>query len=200
MRALDAWRAASTDEAAPSIEWRGDGGRFVDPVDGFELRVRVEPDEWDDGADWIGTLTDEWAPGAILTDDERRYRENAAEGGAWRSRWTREDYRATRHRLYFVPCYSADERRADYCARGMARHVADCRARADVERDYRALLDYAPPSVVTVEAWREGVRLGTASMGGVDGGDGYREECARELADEALDDARATLARLATTA
>lgn len=199
MRALDAWRAASTDDDAPSIEWRGDGGRFVDPVDGFELRVRVEPDEWDDGADWIGTLTDEWAPGAILTDDERCYRENAAEDGAWRSRWTREDYRATRHYRYFVPAYPADDRRADYSARGMARHIADCRARADVERDYRALLDYAPV-VVVVEAWREGVQLGTASMGGVDGDDDYREECARELAGEAVADARATLARLVARA
>lgn len=51
---------------------------------------------------------------------------------------------------------------------------------------------------VIVDAYREGIKLGSASLWGIESdADGYLEEAAEELAAEAVEEAKATLAKLA---
>lgn len=96
--------------------------------------------------------------------------------------------------------------RAPGCTGGTARQVA---ARA-AEHDFNVLRAWCANEWhwcgVVVEVEREGVKLGRASLWGIEdanypGSDGaYLVDTASELIDEALDDARATLARLCQSA
>lgn len=166
---------------------------FVDPGgytferEGFTLRVRVRPDD-DPDTSWLGRFTDTWEPGAIVTDPYRREPSEAGDR-AYRGEWR-----------YFVPAIPALEQR-EYLRRSHARHVADCLARAYVERDYRLALEQRE-QVVSVSASREGVKLGGSALGGCDLGDeyaatrAYLHEIVDELADEAILEALEALERL----
>jgi hypothetical protein len=192
----DGWRASDALAYARAVaalpaEVDSDGWTFE--RDGYTCRVTVTPDEWGMD-DWRGTLMDTWSPGAILTESHRHDPDDG--GYAYRNR----EYR------WFVPMQTASELREGFSRAGMARHVADCRARETVERDYRAVADpYRCEYVVTVTAYREGIEQGSASLGGVDIGDDYTanlvylSETADELTGEAIDAARDALARLAAT-
>ena len=176
-RASQAYRIATHEP--PELGFDPSGERATFERDGFDLLVTVQPDDYTD-LSWLGEFTDTREDGAIRNPD----------------------YGYTPHVYeWFVPTYTAEQRRADLHAAGYSRGVADFLAREQVRQDAAMAVDYSE-AVITVKARRAGVTLGTASVGGVGLGDDYAEarryiaETAEELTDEAITEARETLATL----
>ena len=135
------------------LGWEGDTARGV--CDGFDIVVKLEPDDSPDTSH-LGTWTS--TPGADSVDRKRT------------GRWERGEYR------YWTPPESRSSLLA-YYRRTLTRHAADCAARADIRRMYRAAEDFARDGcsyVACVTAHRAGVKLGTAYLGGLDYYTGWR--------------------------
>lgn len=160
-------------------EWRPDRqGRDSATVerDGFTVRVRVQPDEG-------MTLDDDVGYGAFV---------DTREPGAVRARhdWHNE-------RDWYVPAQAIDESITYERKAGASRAVARERAIARAEAEMLDAL-YVSVYVVTATAYRAGVELGSASVGGVTilDDDRYLDEVADDLIPEAIAEAQDALARL----
>jgi hypothetical protein len=187
-----------------ALDWhpnrRGDMTADLPDVDGFTLRAVSTADE-------CGTLED-LGYGRFLDSEEH-----------WRTGYhvrPHPDAIPNPHRdsrnpsggaLWYVPAVTIRESAAWFRKSGEARGPAWEHARAMAEDELsRATDDYGPDvRVVTVTAYRAGVELASASVGGIEiawdpirrtSGDSYLDEVARDIAPEVIDEARATLARL----
>lgn len=180
----------------PELEWTTDRSGFPAARlsrDGYDIRVRCEPDYESDPLEGVGAL--EWP--ARWADPDH------TPPGTVKVR-TRNGYAYWRSETPFA------DRVADFRRRGYARGPAWDAARADLEAEAKAVDGQDPPSSygVIVTASRAGVELGSASVWGVsadwdeitrDDGTRYLDETARELIPQAIEDARASLARLCET-
>ena len=170
-----AYRWAQT-PAPPALDWDVHGERATLEREGFTIDVRVTPDDWTD-LSWLGEFTDD------------------PEGAVRNPAYERDHYK------YFRPAYSVAERRRDLSALGYAKGPAEQTAREQVQDDARkavGLVEY----VVIVTAGREGVELGSASLGGCDVSSSRDVEQTVEehgLIEEAIAEARATLGKLCTS-
>lgn len=140
--------------------------QFITNKDGFDLTLTVEPDDFVD-LSWIGHFTDH--PG----NDE-----------AIETKAGRNSYK------YFVPEYKLADRIKDKSKRGMSRHDAWLQAREDQHRDMEIARDYAP-NFIKVTASKNGIDLGSATLGGVE--DECINNCANDLVDEAIAEAKDNL-------
>jgi hypothetical protein len=162
-------------------------------IDGFTVAVAVVQDEYPEIADLLGTFTrstDRYGeriprpdPSAILWNN----------GGTWA---------LERGEHWYTPIESLAEIMAYYHDNGAARGVAREMALADIKRRAHGDADELDRGQyhVDVRASRAGVELGRSSVGGFAPSD---EDWQREIGDllpdqiaEAIDEARATLARL----
>lgn len=158
-------------------------------IDGFTLTAELIPDDsagapWD-GEDGHGPVTG-WErrdklPGELILNDDRNAKRfyNFAEACkiARRDGWNAKPYD--------VPGETPRQRAAKA-------------ARADYERLRAWCSDQWSYVAVVVTASCEGVKLGSASLWGIESDAGeYLVEVANELIDEALDDARAMVSRIA---
>lgn len=171
--------------------------------DGFDLRLTLDYDEGMSLADFgYGTFEDgheDWrtgyrkpdTAGAIPNTD--RDSRNPSGGAAF---YVPSEKRDTVVRYFNGPTYGA--------SKSVALDLAREQEQDELER---AIGDGYGPSVyvLTVEAMREGVELGRAVLGGIELGwskitrtDGreYLAECVDDLAPEAIEEARETLAKL----
>jgi hypothetical protein len=159
--------------------------------DGFEISCETVPDELTgmSDLDYLGTLSDDWDTGAIKIEGGRqRY----CSGGRYQ---------------FFHPqpgCTEADHyqslRESKY-GKTQARELAHSYVRRDL--DLLLSVDQSWWVVgVVVKVSRAGVELGCASTWGCDigiGDDTYlKTDVIPDLVDEALDEAKATLASLCT--
>lgn len=173
VRAIDAYRWATTPAPDLDLDWRGDSAETE--RDGYLVRVTVEPDDFMD-LSWLGTFTDDpdgAVPNPDWNGDSRTYR-------------------------YFVPTYTLEERRRDLSALGWAKGPAEQEARRQIEQDARRAVDLRE-YVIGVKVSREGVELGSAYIGGCDF-DGLEEAeqmiAEYDLIGEAITEANETLGRL----
>lgn len=179
-KGYSAQQALRVAKAKPAIEleWQDYDSRATFERDGFTFRVEVQPDDTD--MSWLGEFTDTYEDGAV---------KNPEHG------YTRHVYE------WFVPTYTYDERVRDNRAAGCSRGVAHELARESIAKDARMAVDYTE-YVVALHVEREGIELASAYLGGVGFSDNYIEnqgyvaEVVEELVDEAIEEARATLARL----
>ena len=160
-------------------EWSHDGETSTLEREGFTITLKVESDYYPDSS-FLGEFGDTWQEGAITNDpdDSRLYR-------------------------WFYPAITQAEHRAGLQALGMSKSVAEDLAREYVRRDMETAREYAA-YVLIVSASREGIELGSDVLGGVDFSDDEDNQRQAEMIvsdhgmiDEALDQARATLAKLA---
>ena len=162
--------------------------------EGFELRARTEPDDtheppWEaeDGhgpVRWV-RLNDFGQPAkepgeSVLISDRHGatvYGMDDATKLARKEGWDAEPY-------------NTDKRETP-------RQQAAKAAKADFERLKAWCNDDWHYVGVIVEAYREGIKLGSASLWGIESdSDDYLEEVAEELADEAIEEAKAKLASI----
>ena len=192
--ALDAARWTAT---TPALDWHSarNGDEYAEWNDGpFTLRATVSPD-YDSGPDYgMGTVIDGWPDSlesAVLLEpsDMRSARD-----------WP--NY-TTRRPRWYVSDYTLAERIRDESRTGASRSVARERARAGLVAEARQeTADDRSWYAVTVTASAEGIELGRASVGAIETSGHYAEdrrymdETARDIAPEALDEARDALARL----
>ena len=182
------WARDNGKDPGPDIEWNSNGDRGEIKIDGFDIVIRVAPDElWGMADDeYYGTFTDNGRhPDAIK-------RTNHGWGEC----------------QYWIPSESRRQQAAHYRKIGYARGPAWERAGADIRRQYAAAEEHARDGyVVWIQAfvYRKGVKLGGAHIGGVDlTGLSWSKaratvaEAIRDhgLLDEALSEARDTLADL----
>jgi hypothetical protein len=143
--AIQAHRAAAA--TSPVVRYRSGPGEaitllFDDRPDlaGFTVTATAEPDPEPD-IDWLGEFTDTRSPHCVEVN-----------------RGDRHAYR------YFLPTYTAAQRRADLSRRGYSRARAQELADEGVRDDAR-LARVLEHRVICVEARKAGVLLGAAVMG-----------------------------------
>jgi hypothetical protein len=179
---------------------RWDPQPIPDTLDGFDLVMTDHPDEYvsleDLGYGRFLDSEEHWSTGYHVRPDPdaipnpHRDSRNPSGGARW-----------------YLPAVTIRESAAWFRKSGEARGPAWEHARAMAEEELsRATDDYGPDvRTVTVKASRAGVTLGRASCGMVEiawdpirrsSGDEYLWEVAHDLMGEAIDEARATLARL----
>lgn len=183
--AHDALRGARYGAKYSTFDW----GHFDTDIDlpqsgGLVARVIIRHDE-DGDTSFFGKFTDAWEPGAIAHSTEHVHN-----GG-------RDAY------AYFIPgyAYNADEYRPEH-----GKHEAWTLAREYARRDYRRMLNYGNGwnmvgvTVTVFHMAAPAVELGRASLWGIesDSGRDFFEQTARELIPEAMQEARAERARLAS--
>lgn len=163
-------------DAEPPFEWDPFKDRAELERDGFTIVVKCQPDDVNDFSH-LGKFVARWEPDAIKCPDHRG---------------------DSRYLQWFVPTQTENERFAYYNGKaGMAKEPARRQAHAELMADYRAATEYQA-RIAVVTASREGVCLGYASLGGIDGDEDYfvRTVIDHGLIDEAVTDAKDTLARL----
>jgi hypothetical protein len=181
MPAASALRFARYMAADDVFDWTHDGTRGTLTRDGFDLVATVEPDDYADGS-YLGEFSDTRTPDSIKSP--RYHAPSAFQTSEW-----------------FTPAITAHEHRDGLVEMGYSHAVAYETAMQYVRRDMETLLDLTE-YVVTVTASRNGIKLGSASVGGVGFSDDYTEarryadDTASELADEAIEQASAALASL----
>lgn len=170
------------------LDWNSHGDRAELDRDGFHVIIRVEPDDYND-LSYLGTFSDRWEEGAIqLAPHEGLRAIGPTQGDAYR---------------YFVPAITEAETRAHLNKLGYSKGVAADMAREDVMRSLEALTT-TTSSMVSVTAYKAGVDLGRAVLGGIDTSwDQSYEEARRyieqtidDMIGEAIDEARETLESL----
>lgn len=168
----------------------GYGVNLIREQDGFTIRARIDIDEY-------MTLDD---MGYGTFDEER--------GG---DRWAVPMYASSQGysrttgdhaNRWYHPMHSGDDAYAYFRKRGASKDTAAQWTRDAAEREASDAAE-AQEFIIWVKVYRAGVHLGTASLGGV--GLDFAQDEARQVAEvieengmiaEALDEARATLARL----
>lgn len=109
--------------------------------------------------------------------------------------WDRYGERNHHFLAYFTPEVSEAEhykglRDLNY-GKAQARELAHKYVMEDLERAKEG-----STWVVTVKVYRAGIKLASASLGGIDDDGRYAKECAEEIASEAIEEAQAKLAEL----
>jgi hypothetical protein len=168
---------------------------FQDSESGYTVTFKVEPDIFDSPEEWLGEWTDDpHADGAIRNPAVTFYLD---EWGTYKP--------ASRDGMpYFIPAYSYADRRRDYHRRGYARHIADCMARADCERDAHFAAHFESYMVICNVSWN-GTLLGSASSGSVtfDAHEsyskvwGYLRDVANDIAPDAIAEAQDAMEEIA---
>jgi hypothetical protein len=173
--ALDWARANLNTERFPD-GFNVNGRTFV--VDGFDVKCGSEYDE-DAETDWLGEWTNNESNDALRNPN------------AWTSHGNPygNEYR------YFVPMYSERERFNDLHKAGMAKGPARKLAHEQTIKDMELARDITQ-YVVFATVSRHGVELGHVGIGGVD--EDYIEGAIldHDLIGEAIEQAKATLAKL----
>lgn len=168
---------------------------------GFDIVVTAEPDY---DHDWsAGKFTSSHEPGAVMLDEWKEYYRRGGQDCARRP----DVYE------WYVPSITKDEHKRTLSAMGYARNVADVLAQSYVMRDMRADQAGREAYYIVVTASREGIELGSDSMGGIDsyddGSAGHWSAVRRNLAqtvtdydmiDNAIEEAQGALAKLGATA
>lgn len=124
-------------------------------IDGFDLTVKWEYDEWYQG-DY--DLTDTWRKGAVQNP-----------------LWRPEQYGRDRHYRWIVLPMSWEDHYEGLHKMGYSRGQAAEMAREYVNQDVKRIISEEPYYNVSVTASRAGIELGCASMGGTDLGEDYRQ-------------------------
>lgn len=184
----------SAREAVKNITWRkqleadwedvddhiGNGHAEIER-NGYGVVIDIEPDEC--GVDWYGTFTDKWKPGAIKNPEWR------PDMAAFRSvcKW-------------FLPMNSEADHYEGLRDLHYGRRESRDLARKYVLRDLEEAKDNNA-HVLTVSVYKHAIKLGTASLGGIDLGDeGYNDPyvlaMVRDLLSDAMDEAEKAIARL----
>jgi len=187
------------------LEWNGNVDHAEWTEAGFDLVAHVEPDDNPDYS-YLGEFTTKYKRGAIKVDpsesgDDRIY-------PVYRSR-----YPDSPTPVYFVPCNSYREHFKGLRELHYGRSEADTLARSYVHNDmvrlrslHRGDWDYVG---VIVTASRNGIKLGNASVWGIErygrntpgfdrqsDSEAYFTETARELAIEAISEAKNAIGTL----
>jgi hypothetical protein len=169
----------ATAEPAIEMDWQDYDSRATFERDGFTFRVEVEPDDHTD-LSWLGEFTDTHEDGAVKNPNH--------DGSGRTYKW-------------FVPTYTYAERVKDNRAAGCSRGGADERARESIAKDALMAIDYVE-YVIALHVEKNEVKLASTYLGGVGFGDDYSEnqsyvvEVVSEMLDEAMTEARETLAGL----
>lgn len=201
---LARWRM--TEPELPFTGW-DDSWKLDLERDGFKVRVRVDYDYDASLTDWMGTFTDEDTgvknPQAWYLRDAQCSSFRQDDRGVYLAR--------LRDRYGYIDLakgYRYQDHRDWARSAGMSRSTADEYAREHVARDVAMMTDEGASIVsIVVHAYREGIELGSASLGGIDLADWstphhaednarWLSEYALELIDEGVEHARESLARL----
>lgn len=187
----------------PAFDWQSDRNgndvaRFA--RDGFDITLRTQPDYESGGVEETGAL--DWGR---YSDEAGRKVPDPPVRDAYPVEITTRDGIA-----WYVSSETLASRVAYYRKAGASRAVALDMARADVRSEAEPWDGQDGPQTVglTVTASRAGIELGSASLWGIGVGwddvtrqyqtHRWLDEIAPDLIDEAIEDAKASLARLQT--
>ena len=180
------------------LEWRNDLARWE--IDGFSIAAKIDLDDYADSS-YLGAYSTNWQPGAVADGDTLKSsgRYFYLDGGKFGA----ESVKPSR---WFVPAHSEESTYADLRALKYGRRLARDLARAYVHQDKRridrlASYDWYFIGIV-VTAYQYGVKLGQASLWGIesDSGQDYIDSTAYDLAAEALAEARDKLSEIRNAA
>lgn len=145
--------------------------------DGFELSAKVETDD-DTDVSYLGKFVDQWEFGAIKVEG-----------------WGRRQYPR-----FFVPATTVKEHREGLQGMGYSKGIAEEMARSHVHADLKLAKSYGDTwdmMQIIVQVMKEGVTLWSARIGGICHDDDLEwSSIAKELAVEAIEEAKETLERL----
>lgn len=183
MTALTSWQWAKS--TATQKESLPDGfntnGRSFE-MDGFDISIEMTPD-MDPDYSFYGEFIDNDQDGAVKNP----------------AGWTSHGNRNNSYAAYFVPTYTLEERYADLHKAGMDKQSARLAARDAVLKDLECAKDYSP-FVVTVTASRNGIELGSDTMGGMDYDDPEDGILGNDMINNAIEYAKEALAKLIKSA
>jgi hypothetical protein len=176
----------------PDLRWNGD----TDEVDGFTYTLSIEDDDWgmpiEDFDMALGTITEhpeKRSSWKIDPDIAHNYTD-------------RRDYYGEGIELYWNPMEEIEALSGHYHKAGASKQVAREMALASEKAMMKRRLGYGDMwnyAAVSVTVSKNGVELGSASVGGVESDcdeNGHLEELVHDLASEALPQAKATLKSL----
>jgi hypothetical protein len=177
--ALAAWRWAHTEIERYVDEPEGfslDGREFE--VDGFDISIRVEPDDSNDYS-FLGEFSDNEGIDSIKNPEA----------------WNRYGEPNHNYLAYFTPAISEAEHFAYLHKSGMDKQSAHLKAREIVIEMMNTARDYSA-SVLFVTASRDGIELGSDVLGGIDYDDPADAVWDHDMIDNAIGEAKAKLAEL----
>ncbi|KPK50620.1 MAG: hypothetical protein AMS22_11940 [Thiotrichales bacterium SG8_50] len=169
--ATSAYHFAATPPIDP-LEWEECNGMLIAKWEenGFEVEAAVLPDDHPDTS-WLGEFTGRWQPGAVRHSD------------------------GVRLFPWFMPATTYDDHFRALRQMNYRRHEADCLARQYVQRDYARAASMGDDwGFIGIEVTVSviGVILGRNSLWGIesDAGEGYFTETARNIAVDAIEEAK----------
>lgn len=180
------WARSEENTVRVEMDSSGDGYDGKIEMDGFDVHVSWRPD-YDADTSWLGEFSEEWEEGAVKVRSPHRFS---------RARW-------------FIPAIPVKEHFDGLHKLGLAKGVARELAEKYVRQEMEILLSEENRFFVCmVTAYKNGVELGSSSLGGCDLGTEYRQaiEWAETLPDqngllsEAVSMAKENLAKLCGSA